>query len=517
MIENIDFNIPTIKLDGKYKIQLFDEKGGLVHEEVKHNCINKALFSTAYWNQILCGIIDNDSKKNDSYGNYNTGGYIGHVNWLMLTKDDTDIAGNNDYKNPVILGEMIGYAHSANTNSYVDVKRGLPNINETTKIFNNFEGGNKIKSITKHYVWDFATDKGNGQFDNIYITGIPLNGSDSSYNPNNNRGMFNKHTDILLNSKGIENPYATDAGAFSHDNENLYVQCLFLANTSKMRKYQEMCYDTIAKINQDIWSVEYITLQVPSENVNNAAYIIQAGGYFWRIEYNFICTKYKLNGEYIGTINLSSQFSNSFLNIGYSATNLNHSGSTTYKYTSRYNIFNGDDKYLYVGYKTTDYKRYICVFDMNGIKVSEKYIKDCYYKNNDYQQNSFNILYINNKKILLSCPYNDDYNVFLVNDNGELTEVSNDNLKYLSEDIRSVKDYSQSHNCAFYSKKGDLFTLARENEYNYGWRINAGHFIPWTSHVKLDTPITKTSANTMKIQYDITCEYVPVAGLENIE
>lgn len=516
MKENVGFELPGMNVKGEYTIQLFDENGDLVHEETKHNCINKALFSTAYWNNILCGIIDNDSRKNDSYGSYNTKGiYTGHVNWLMLTKDNTTLP--DDYKNPVILGEMIGYAHSGDTNSYTDNKRGIPNINETVKVMNYLDGGNKIKSVTKHYVWDFATDKGNGEFDNIYLTGLPLNYSDASYNPNDYRGDFSKFKDFDLNKNSTDNIYSSDAGPFSHDTENLYVQCLFLANIAKSGTTQNMCYDTIAKISQDTWNVEYITLQVPNANSDNAAYIVQSGGYFWRIEYNFACTKYRLNGEYVGTVNLSSQFSNSFLNIGTSTNNITHSSYGRYTYKYYLDVFTGDDKYLYVGYKTSDYKRYICIFDANGTKVSEKYIGDSGGKNNDYQQCCLNILYINNKKVLLSSSYNDTTNVFDVKDDGSLTEISNDNLKFLSENIKKAEGYSNSTNCVFYNKNGDLFMLPYENEYNYGFRIAVGHFIPWTSHVKLDTPITKTSANTMKIQYDITCEYVPVGGIENIE
>lgn len=517
MKENVGFKIPAVNVKGEYTIQLFDENGKLVKEEKKHNCINKAIFSTAYWNNILCGIIDNDSRKNDSYGNYNTyDKHIGHANWLMLTNDNTSLA--DDYKNPVILGEMIGYAHSGDTNSYDNNKRGLPNANETARVINYLDGGNKIKSLTKHYVWDFATDKGNGEFDNVYLTGLPLNYSSASYNPNNYRGCFTKHSDFLLNSKSTENIYATDCGPFSHDAENLYVQCLFLANTSKNNTAaQSMCYDTVAKISQDTWSVEYITLQVPSANSNNAAYIIQAGGYFWRIEYNFACTKYRLNGEYIGIVNLSSQFSDTFLNIGLDANNISHSSTTWRKYKYEVDVFTGDDKYLYVGYKTKEYKRYICVFDASGTKVSEKYIGDSSNKNNNKQQCCLNILYVNDKKVLLSSSYDEIGNVFYIDDNGSLNEISSDNLKFLSDNIKKAEGNSNSTNCVFYSKNGDLFMLPYENEYNYGWRIAVGHFIPWTSHVKLDSPITKTSANTMKIQYDITCEYVPVGGIENIE
>lgn len=511
MKEKIGFKVPEINLEGEYTIQLFNENGELVKEEKKHNCINKALFSTAYYNNIFCGLIDNDSRKTDCYGNQNKDDNVGHVNWLMLTNDSDAV--ENDSKNPVIMGEMVGYAHSSSTNSYSDLKRGLINSNETTKVNNYVDGSDKkIKSVTKHYVWDFATDKGNGVFDNLYLTGVPVNVY--SVNPNNYRGDLCKNSNLILNSKNTEGIDTTDSGPFSHDDENLYIQCLFLAN--KISNVHYRCYDTIAKINQNTWAIEYITLQVPGANSDNAAYVIQAGGYFWRIEYNFECTKYRLNGEYVGFVNLSSQFSNSFFNLGNSIKNLSYDGSTTYAKKWNFDVFTGDEKYLYVGYMTSDLKRYICVFDSDNRKVSEIYLGDRN-DNSNYHQSVLNILYVNNKKLLLSCPCNGDTKVYNIDDNGVFIEKSGDNLKYLSEMIKSYSDGNGSYNCVFYNKKGELFFIPYKKQTVYSSEIIVGHFIPWTSHVKLDSPITKTSANTMKIQYDITCEYVPVGGIENIE
>lgn len=510
MEENVGFELPGMNVKGEYTIQLFDENGELIKEEKKHNCINKILFSTAYYNNIFCGLIDNDSRKTDCYGNQNVNNNVGHVNWLMLTNDSDSLV--NDYKNPVVMGEMTGYAHSSDTNSYSDLKRGLINSSETTKINNYVDGSDKkIKSVTKHYVWDFATDKGNGTFDNAYITGVPLKDSNANYNPNDYRGDYYKYMDILINKNNIDNPYCGDSGMISHDNDYIYMQCLFCGKESS-NGYQKKCYDTIAKINLNTLSIEYITLQTPN---SNAAYIVQGGGVFWRIEYNYVCTRYNLCGEYLDEINLTSIFSSSCINLGSGKNDISHY-PTSYSVKYYYSVFTGDDKFLYLGYVDTNMNVYMCVIDKYGTKISELLLGKITDKN--YQFFCLNIAYVNNQKFIL-CSSNRYYNyygykVFSIDENGNADETTKDILKYLSE---STTTSTAGINSYFISKQGDLFFVRASSNDCYSENLSVAHLTPWTSHVKLDSPITKTSANTMKIQYDITCEYVPVGGIENIE
>lgn len=53
----------------------------------------------------------------------------------------------------------------------------------------------------------------------------------------------------------------------------------------------------------------------------------------------------------------------------------------------------------------------------------------------------------------------------------------------------------------------DTQTLFAFNDYSRG-SINEYHIVPASAHTLLPEPVTKTPVNTMKIQYDFTCDYV---------
>lgn len=72
----------------------------------------------------------------------------------------------------------------------------------------------------------------------------------------------------------------------------------------------------------------------------------------------------------------------------------------------------------------------------------------------------------------------------------------------------------------FYSKEGWLFTLGDGYSGNGSYRVRSLYahiLIPWSSHCKLSSPVTKTSTNTMKIQYDVTVDYIMPNMIENLK
>ena len=535
MKENVGFELPGMNVRGEYTIQLFNENGELVKEEKKHNCINKAIFSTAYWNQIYNGLINNIFKSD-----VNGGGLydLGLTNWLMLTKDADSKA--NDYKNPIIMGETIGYAHINNPTSYNDDKRGIINLNETGIIENCENGGVKPVTVTKHIVWDFGTDKANGTFDNIYLTPTPStkgeNSGSSNYynyngtvfkNPNNMRGNdFNIIKSFIIDSKEVGRTNVSDSGPISSDDNNVYMQCL----SNPVVSYGTLrCHDTVMILDVGNWDISYIVLNVPSSNSGLPAYIIQAGGYFWRIEYNFNCTRYNLDGSYVDTIDLKSKFSVVATDIG---TKSYIGYSSDYNTSSYFDFFTGDNDYLYIGYRDSENKCYVCSFDKSGKKISENMLYTVSLNYNNFC--CLNIAEVDGEKYLICGGGAQEGKVFKVN-SGVLVEVNNDFLFALSMTCgyQYIKQYDERKKCSTFVYKGGMlyrltpYTYRNSSYYNYeesssssytfGVSFDIATFTPWTSHVKLDSPITKTSANTMKIQYDITCEYVPVGGIENIE
>ncbi|MBC2580062.1 hypothetical protein [Clostridium sp. DJ247] len=53
----------------------------------------------------------------------------------------------------------------------------------------------------------------------------------------------------------------------------------------------------------------------------------------------------------------------------------------------------------------------------------------------------------------------------------------------------------------------DTETLFAFDDYSYG-KINEYYIVPASAHTMLPEAVTKTPINTMKIQYDFTCDYV---------
>lgn len=495
MRENINFNMKYPILKGKYTIQLFDENDNLIEEKKNNNCINKSLFSTAFNNFMLQGIINNDCMYNTPYGSKvisSSSATAGLVRWLYITK--SDIAEADDYKNPLIIGETIGYAHSTDTNSYDYAERGLPNGNEISLINNYVDEGSKIKSKTLHLVWDFGTDKGNGTFDNLYLR---CNSDYSSITNLDKIKLDNLRKDkitaynILLNSHDAQLTEYTynhfDGGSISQDDENVYIQSLALAAGPKV---EELCYDTVARIRQSDFRIDYILLQVPSQNSNEQSIIVQGGGYFWRIESDYTCTRYTLSGVYTDTLNISSLFSATKVDIP----NLNKN------YIDQNYHFTGDESNIYISYKDVSGNYYIVAISSDKNKICELISTS---KDNIPR---LCVGYVYGKKYIYNCNGGETFNINnskeISNVTGELGCIFNDGT------------------VSFFSKNGYLYMLPIKNIFS-GYKaydkLEICTFVPWTSHVKLDTPITKTSANTMKIQYDITCEYVPVGGIENIE
>ncbi len=500
MKDAVKFEVPQIQLSGKYKIQLFDKDTNELIEEVeKHNVISKIPFSTAFYNHIYRGFLFNDNNYGCDFSN-TTNGY---TNFLMLTNDPE--AQENDDKNPVVLGETIGYAQYDDTNSVKDTKRGIFNKNETTKVFGFYTNGAKAKNVTKHIVWDFGTDKANGTFDNIYL--LPTQGCS---NPDYYRGQRTFFDSIIISNnedysiKSNES-HQGDSGPISHSEKYLYMQCLYYKNETKQH------WDKIAQIDLETWERKYITLNVPSTEATKPAYIIYACGMFWRIDREWKTTRYNLSGEYKDTINLSKYFESGTyyylrLDGGFIGCN---SSSLDYTY---FDYFTGDDEYLYIAYRREDtdknskkyYENHIVLIDKNGSKVSEVLFGK--YDSLPTSCVKLNLAYINNEKYLIANNHTDESpQVFKVN-NGTLIRKSSNILK-------AVSDLKMPF---FYSKDGFLFVVGF-GDVNWPYSIYVYTLIPWGSHCKLSSPVTKTSANTMKIQYDVTVDYIMPGMISNLK
>ena len=116
-----------------------------------------------------------------------------------------------------------------------------------------------------------------------------------------------------------------------------------------------------------------------------------------------------------------------------------------------------------------------------------------------------NIAYINNKKYIITSEVYDMKNKVFTCENGILNEKCSEIL------IKLSRIGSQF----FYSKNGFLFITGGSSQWNGSILVYT--LLPWSSHCKLSSPVTKTSANTMKIQYDVTVDYIMPNMIENLK
>lgn len=242
---------------------------------------------------------------------------------------------------------------------------------------------------------------------------------------------------------------------------------------------------------------------------------------FWRIESDYTVTRYSIDGSYKDKISIKNKFANRDIqnlysrkgSIGY----YDDSYYTNYQYLfdNRYDFFTGDNEYLYVSYKLkktnekneTIYETYICSINSSGEVISEVLALTTKDNNNYYSCAKLSLIYINDEKYMLSSTTG-NAKVFKIN-NGVLKEKGSSILKRLLSSDKQM----------FYSKEGLLFILGNGYKDNGSWEksIYVYTLIPWSSHCKLSSPVTKTSTNTMKIQYDITVDYIMPGMISNLK
>lgn len=496
MNEAVKFEVPQIQLSGKYKIQLFDkDTNKLIKEVEKHNIVSKIPFSAAFYNCIYNGIINNSFLGyNHSFDGGDYHKYNGLIGWMLLTSDDEAVS--NDDLNPLISGEVIAFARYDYGYVGGNVKKGVYNANESYNVKNFYENSQRLKSVTKHIVYDFGTDKGNGTFDNIFI--LPSGSDSSNYPETPYIGDFYQNGTLIVASDG---DYSTasysdnqgDIGPISISDKYLYMQSLVLKKTGKK------AFDKISKIDLNTYSIKYINLNVPTSTSSKWAYIIYACGLLWRIELNYNVTRYNLDGEYVDSFNLKNILTNK---------DLYDFKSSNYCCGQHFAGLTGDDENLYIYYsaKKENYiETYLCIIDKN-FKLIKEVLINKYKKTDDISYYSINIAYINGEKYLIFSGSNFKKCFKIKNKN--LIEKKMDCINTLANDMRTF----------YIDKKGTIFALGTaENKCFYGRSIGICHFVPWTSHCKLDSPVTKSSTNTMKIQYDITVDYIPPGSIENLK
>lgn len=373
---------------------------------------------------------------------------------LYLTYDEN--SSGSDETNAIIMGELIGCADDSST-AYPDSIRGIINNDECYVTYNK-ENGFYTKSKTVHLVYDFSSSRGNGTFNDIYLGYNGSRGTTDNMLENKNKILVRDTFAITYDSNS--GSHKSDHGSISHSSEYIYIQ--------NMQCYDgKTKYDTITKLDKINYKQTVIVLQVPDDSASKQAIVVYSGGLLWRIASDFSVTRYDLEGNYIDVISLKDHFTTS---------------------TSSFNpnncSFTGDDNYLYF----TNTESIVSV-DKNNIKKSEVYTAGSFI--NLIQNSSKTYIAISNRYSYIS-------NIYCINEsNGGLILISN---------FFNTSSFSWGY--SFIILNNNIFigyTYNYSSDYNYMYCFAI--IQPWTSHLHLDNPITKTSANTMKIQYDITIDY----------
>lgn len=130
---------------------------------------------------------------------------------------------------------------------------------------------------------------------------------------------------------------------------------------------------------------------------------------------------------------------------------------------------------------STDYRSCVAMYDKDGTFVKKVEI---------YTGTS-------SRLFITRIPNNKLYAI--VNDNRVIQLNSNLDI-YGSTSLTSTWYYSISWDF-------DTQTLFAYNDYSSG-SIDEYYIVPASAHTLLPEPVTKTPVNTMKIQYDFTCDYV---------
>lgn len=426
--------IEPLKVKGHVTIQLFDaETGNKVQEESGYNFLTIAL------NDVLKRLqksmfSHNIPNNNASCINLKTMDYItgaaysGVFQWLVLT-DSTMAESPSTEKN--IPGNIIGYA-DRNPYSNTDTKRGA--INQTESY---------ADDTRAHWVFDFATDRGNGTIGSICFARW------------NSEGSFMGKLTLYKKGTNFARIYAWMAYG---DDGYLYA----LNSSNKLYKLDPNTFTEIAS---------YTLPYAPSMTYGQSILIV--GGYVYYVyNYNSWLIRFKMSD---GT---------------YTNTGIALSGSLHYDGTYIYVWSYGPANMVRFNPTTMvqfDSKNLTSVFTTLGVSANSTY----------------EVLTFNNK-IYIKLYFTVGYYLWVCYDYASNTFNLSDTLAIYgnADNIGCFNIFA--YNGVIYMYGGNsssYYNNVQLSFYNI-YTIDYTGFTTMMSRKLLGTPVTKTSANTMKIIYD---------------
>lgn len=298
---------------------------------------------------------------------------------------------------------------------------------------------------TKHYVIDFPTNSANGTFRSIYWTGAVM-GSSSIKNPKVNLTYTKKTFE-----KGNSGNYLSDYNLCT-DETNLYV---LKVDSTLVYVYDKITYEKKSNI----------TLPASARSIaydGTNFWMLISDGSFKKLNKSFaIVTSYSKSATIPADLIYNVRYWDIFVNDTYIYITYNgctETSGTTAKYKSCIAKYNKDG--------TFDNKVEVCTGNYYGIALTE----------------------IPNNKLWAVVYY--------------------DTCLELNSDLSPYGISAFSNNmCKSIVWDNDTSTMFTSDYSSYG-ELKEEYIIPASAHTLLPEAITKTPTNTMKIQYDFTCDYV---------
>lgn len=227
-------------LHGHTKIELKNEKTGEIQVVEKDNMITNAipnLFSI--WAPTVVNVLN--STGINSLIPLNTKGMGGLLCFQNnLTEDSDNMWIQQPSENPIT-----SYADSGTTVSS-DNRKGLKNVSESVSLENGYK-----------YVWDFGTDKGNGQISAIALT----------YNTYANKLVMDRLLHVVPSNSSAANYNITDHfkellyGAVSYDEDTDIITCIHSIDSNNVEYVKRRLGYRTFGIKTDIFICERLSVQ----------------------------------------------------------------------------------------------------------------------------------------------------------------------------------------------------------------------------------------------------------------
>lgn len=454
-----DFNLNTVKyskkqkplskVKGKVSISLYEDDN-IVRDIKTENKVMDWFKEDAYYRHYESLLGKNA---------VNAGYITKPTKYIVLSnKEDEESSVNCLSK----LGSVIGYAERQVTYSGSDTLKGTYNINES-KVYTDEQG-----NLVCHEVYDFPTHACNGEIKSVMWSSLFNNASSTTLKTAKNTSFGHKPSEYSSAYYDKENNEIIYIGAGAHNqvikwnldtNEN--------NNYSKLVNPMSTSGFPQSVANNYNFSIAFESKDIAYGSFYNNSYYDQGG----ITSYNMLIVKWDLNtGEAIeyevkNLSPLKSLFKDE-----------NGDALTSYLQAYYYN----EHIYLY-GNNTSTGTKGLAKFDMDFNLIKQVHFNT----NTSYTINSTNskVFFVNNK--------------IIVKNNGEMYILDNDMtiIDYIEEVFNGMHINNMEN--------ARLTTSTSSSNYYCYLQVLIN---PFTTYVKLPSPITKTNVHTMKVQYDFVFE-----------